>query len=99
MYYVYILRCFDNSLYTGVTNDVLKRYKKHQEGHGAKYTRAHKPISIEFVIKCDTKSEALKLERKIKSLLKSQKEKLILLDDEVMNKLEIQIQNIEKSNL
>lgn len=99
MYYVYILRCSDNSLYTGVTNDVLKRYKKHQEGNGAKYTRVHKPISIELVIKCDTKSEALKLERKIKSLLKSQKEKLILLDDEVMNKLEIQIQNIEKSNL
>ena len=98
MYYVYMLRCIDNSLYTGTTNDVNKRYEKHLLGTGAKYTRAHKPVSIELIIECVSKSEALKLERKIKSLRKSQKEQLILKDTKVINNLDIHIQNIKKSN-
>lgn len=98
MYYVYILRCIDNSLYTGTTNDVLKRYEKHLVGVGAKYTRAHKPVLIEIVIECDTKSEALKLERKIKSLNKSQKEKLVLLSQDIVELLELDDRKIQKSN-
>lgn len=98
MYYVYILRCEDNSLYTGITKDVHKRFKQHALGVGARYTKSHKVKSIELVICTVSKSEALKLEYKIKKLTKSNKEKLILLNQDVMIKLEIDETNIEKSN-
>lgn len=77
-WYVYILRCMDNSLYTGITTDVKRRYKEHIMGKGAKYTRVKKPIKIEKIIECDSRSEATKLELKIKKMKKLEKEKLIL---------------------
>ena len=98
MYYVYILRCEDNSLYTGITNDVYKRYEKHVLGTGAKYTKAHKVKSIEIIIRTSSKSEALKLEYKIKKLTKENKEKLIQLNSKILYDLEIEEINIEKSN-
>ncbi len=78
-YYVYILRCADNSLYTGITTDVSRRFEEHKNDvkKGAKYTATHTPVSVEAVFEADNRSEASKLEAHIKSLTKAQKEELI----------------------
>lgn len=78
-YYIYILRCTDNSLYTGITTDVKRRFEEHLSGkyQGAKYTRSRKPVSIEALWQCSTRSDASKLEYALKKLTKTQKEKLI----------------------
>lgn len=78
-YYVYILRCEDNSLYTGITTDVERRFSEHlgKNGKGAKYTKVHKPVKIEKVFSCCGRAEASKLEYKIKRMTKEQKENLI----------------------
>ncbi|MBR5536112.1 MAG: GIY-YIG nuclease family protein [Clostridia bacterium] len=79
MYYVYILRCENNYLYTGITTDVERRFREHSDGvgKGAKYTRAHKPLGVEAVWKAEGKSDASKMEHRIKKLKKDEKEKLI----------------------
>lgn len=79
MYYTYIIRCTDDSLYTGITTDVERRFMEHQsdEKKGAKYTRYHKPQKIEAYWETEDKSLASKLEFYIKKLTKSQKENLI----------------------
>ena len=77
MFYVYILRCADGSLYCGYTNDVEKRFEKHKSGKGAKYTKAHLPLEVVYVQEFDNKSDALKRECEIKKLTRSQKEKLV----------------------
>lgn len=77
MYYVYILRCEGNFLYTGITTDMTRRFSEHLEGKGAKYTKSHKPLKIEAVWEAETKGEALKAEYKIKQLTKPEKEALI----------------------
>lgn len=78
MYYVYILKCFDNSLYTGITNNLNKRMEVHKSGKGSKYVRAHLPFELIYSEKFLTKSEALRQEFNIKSL--SRKEKLELIE-------------------
>ena len=50
MYYTYMLRCLDNSIYTGMTNDINKRIEKHKKGKGAKYTKSHHAEKIEAVL-------------------------------------------------
>ncbi|MEK6645453.1 MAG: GIY-YIG nuclease family protein [Candidatus Firestonebacteria bacterium] len=77
MWYVYIIKCSDKSLYTGITNDVARRVKVHNSRKGGKYTRSRLPVKLLYKEICQTKSEALKREIKIKSL--SRKEKLELL--------------------
>lgn len=77
MFYVYILRCADDSLYCGYTNDVEKRFEKHKSGKGAKYTRSHLPLEIVYVEEFENKSDALKREHEIKSMTRAQKEKLL----------------------
>lgn len=67
MWFVYILLCSDNSLYTGYSNNVKKRFLEHESGKGAKYTKSHKPIKIIYTEKFVSKLEALKREREIKS--------------------------------
>lgn len=83
MYYIYILRCSDNSLYTGITTDISRRIKEHTQKNqkGAKYTKSHEVISLEALWSTFKKSNALKLEYRIKRLTKPQKEKLILNED------------------
>jgi len=76
-YFVYILLCLDGSYYTGSTNDIDKRFKDHLEGHGARYTKSHKPQKIIYKEKFTTKSEALKREAEIKKWTKKKKEILI----------------------
>ncbi len=77
MFYVYVVKCKDNSLYTGYTNDIEKRLEKHNHGTGAKYTRGRRPVKLFFCQSYKTKSDALKAEAKIKKLDKKEKIKMI----------------------
>lgn len=77
MNYVYILRCADDTLYTGWTNDIDLRVKAHNEGKGAKYTRSRTPVSLVYLETLPTKSDALKREAAIKKLPRHKKLKLI----------------------
>ncbi len=77
-HFVYILECSDGTYYTGYSNDVLARLKKHQEGKGAKYTRGRTPLQLVFKQGFVTKEEALKAEYAIKKLSKQEKGRLIL---------------------
>lgn len=77
MHFVYILRCGDDSLYTGYTNDVEKRVEVHNSGKGAKYTRSRLPVKLVFYKRVDSKSTGLKLEARIKKLSKNKKEALV----------------------
>lgn len=79
-WFVYMIRCMDNSLYTGITTDVKRRYEEHEKGRGAKYTKVRKPIKICTVFQVEDRSSAGKLEYFIKNL--SKKEKEILISDE-----------------
>ncbi|TJX65151.1 GIY-YIG nuclease family protein [Soehngenia saccharolytica] len=78
MYYVYIGLCSDGSLYTGFTNNLEERFKTHNSGKGAKYTRSRLPIKLVYYESFDNKSIALKREIEIKSL--SHKEKMHLIN-------------------
>lgn len=80
MYYLYILRCADNTLYTGITVDVVCRVQEHNGGHlGAKYTRVRRPVRAVFTKKFRTRSAALKAEYKMKTLSRAAKLRLITL--------------------
>lgn len=83
MNYVYILRCCDNTLYTGWTTSLEKRLKAHNSGKGAKYTKARLPVEIVYFEEFDNKIEAMKREYAIKQL--SRQEKLKLIDSKVNN--------------
>ena len=76
-WYVYILRCRDNTLYTGITNNVEKRLLAHQEGRGAKYTKGRGPFKIVYKKKFKTRSEATIKELEIKKLNSKEKRELI----------------------
>lgn len=76
-WYLYILRCRDGSLYTGITTDVEKRFEAHQSGKGAKYTRGRGPLELVYRETCGTHSDALKRECTVKALTRKQKIKLI----------------------
>ena len=77
-YWVYILYCVNNSYYTGYTIDLEKRYAAHMNGTASKYTRSFKPIKIAQSWKINgDKSLAMRLERRIKNLSHSEKEKII----------------------
>lgn len=67
MYYVYIIRCDDNSLYTGITNDLTRRFEQHKNKKGGAYTKTHPVSKILYSEKHSTKSKALKREAEIKS--------------------------------
>ncbi|MDH5104431.1 GIY-YIG nuclease family protein [Lentilactobacillus diolivorans] len=72
-YFMYVLLCEDNSLYTGFTTNVEKRFLKHRSGRGAKYTRSHRPIKILFKREFESKHDALSAEYAFKQLSRSQK--------------------------
>ncbi len=79
MYFFYILRCSDNSLYCGVTNNLEKRLKEHNSdgSRGAKYLRARKPVTLIYSEKYPDKPSAMSREYEVKQLSKSQKETLV----------------------
>ena len=74
---VYILECNDGTLYTGWTNDIDKRFKAHNDGKGAKYTKGRRPLKLVYLEELETKSEALKRENEIKKMTKDKKRQLI----------------------
>jgi putative endonuclease len=73
MYFVYILRCRDGTLYTGITTDVARRLAEHKSGKGSHYTRARKGDTIVYVETKRNRSFALKREAEIKSLSREKK--------------------------
>ena len=77
MNYVYILKCSDESLYTGWTNSLEKRIKAHNNRKGAKYTKARLPVELVYFEEYEDKIEAMKREYEIKQLTRVKKLKLI----------------------
>lgn len=76
-WHVYIIFCSDNSLYTGITTDVERRYCQHADGKGAKYFRARKPVRVVYQESGHTRSTASKRELEIKKLTRAEKQTLI----------------------
>lgn len=76
-HYVYILRCADDSFYTGYTTDPERRTRVHNSGKGAKYTRARRPVELIYTEEYDDRTEAQRREYAIKQLSRAEKEKLI----------------------
>ena len=74
---VYMLECSDNSIYTGITNNLEERLKKHQSGNGAKYLRGRLPIKLVYKENSINRSEATKREIYIKKMSKKEKKNLI----------------------
>ena len=77
MYQVYILRCGDGTLYTGITNDLPRRLAVHSSGRGAKYTRGRLPVELVWHEEQPDKSAALRRELQIKALSRAEKLRLI----------------------
>ena len=77
MYYIYIVRCQDDTYYTGFTNNIEKRIRAHNEKKGAKYTRGRTPVKLIYYEEFESKTEALKREYEVKKLSRKQKELLV----------------------
>ena len=77
MNYTYILKCSDETLYTGWTNDLEKRINAHNAGKGAKYTKNRRPVKLAYYEEFATKEEAMSREYAIKQLTRRKKEELI----------------------
>lgn len=77
MPYLYILRCRDGSLYTGIAKDVERRLAQHRAGRASRYTRSRLPVELAWRCEIATWSEALREERRIKGLTRRQKELLL----------------------
>lgn len=77
MWFVYVARCSDDSLYCGIARDVAARIAQHDAGEGAKYTRGRGPLRVLVTRRCRDKSKALRLEHAIKQLPRDRKEALV----------------------
>ena len=77
MNYTYIVKCSDGTFYTGWTNDLTRRMEAHNQGRGAKYTKARRPVTLIYYETFETKEEAMKREYAIKRLSRTEKEELI----------------------
>ncbi|MGJ8696288.1 MAG: GIY-YIG nuclease family protein [Verrucomicrobiaceae bacterium] len=79
IWFLYMIKCGDGSLYTGIATDVERRFAEHEEGapKGAKYTRGKGPLSLVYQVEVGTRSEACKEELRVKSLTKKEKLKLV----------------------
>ena len=78
IWYLYILRCKDGSLYTGITTDVSRRLEEHRRGKGAKYTRGRGPLELVYRQACGSHSQALKRELEVKAMKRKKKEQLLI---------------------
>ena len=76
-HYVYIVRCADETLYTGYTTDPERRVDEHNSGEGAKYTRGRTPVELVYVEQFDSQSAAMSREYEIKQLRRRAKRRLI----------------------
>ncbi|MEQ1897502.1 MAG: GIY-YIG nuclease family protein [Vicinamibacterales bacterium] len=77
MFFVYMVRCADGTLYTGFARDPVARVRVHNAGKGAKYTRARLPVTIVYTEPCESRSAALKRECQIKPWSRAKKDALI----------------------
>jgi putative endonuclease len=77
MWYVYILECSNNALYTGITNNIKRRLREHNSGKGGRYTRARQPVRLIYTETYNKKSEALRREIQLKGWTRKKKEALI----------------------
>ena len=77
VWFVYILRCADSSLYTGITTDLNRRVDQHNAGTASRYTRSRLPVVLEYQEEQPTRSMALKRELAIKALTRKAKEELM----------------------
>jgi putative endonuclease len=76
VWFVYVARCADGTLYTGIARDVAKRIAQHDAGRGARYTRGRGPLSVCAVRRCASKTNALRLELAVKRVPRAEKESL-----------------------
>lgn len=76
-WFVYIMECSDGSFYTGITNDLERRQKQHNDGTASRYTRSRRPVILRYREACDSRSEALIRECSLRLLSRKQKEDLI----------------------
>lgn len=77
MHYTYIVKCNDNTYYTGYTNDLEKRIQTHNAGKGAKYTKGRRPVKLIYYEEYEKKCDAMRREWEIKQLSRKEKEQLI----------------------
>jgi len=77
MNFTYVLKCKDDTYYTGWTNNLEKRIKDHNDGKGAKYTKPRRPVELAYYEIFETKEEAMKREYAIKKMTRAEKEELI----------------------
>ena len=78
MWWVYIAECNDGSYYCGITNNLPRRFKQHNTGRGAKYTRGRGPIELKIAVQVENKSNALRIEAQVKKKTKNKKIKFLL---------------------
>jgi putative endonuclease len=78
VWFVYIARCADGSLYTGIARDVAARIAAHDQGRGARYTRGRGPLTLCAVRRCKNKGIALRVELAVKRLPRADKERLLV---------------------
>ena len=76
-WYVYILQCSDNTLYTGITNNLDRRLKAHNAGTASKYTRVRRPVEMVYREEVETKGDALRRELQIKAMTRKDKQALV----------------------
>jgi len=76
-WFVYIVQCVDGSLYTGITTDLRRRCRQHNDGKASRYTRCRRPVRLVYREVLGSRSQALKREAAVKSLSRQQKERLI----------------------
>jgi putative endonuclease len=94
---LYILRCGDDTLYTGITNDLLRRLVQHNSGKASRYTRSRLPVSLVHQESCQDRSSALKKEYRMKSL--SRKEKDAYINEKRRNpRLRVPVRGKSKGN-
>ena len=74
---VYLLRCSDSTYYCGITNNLDARVNAHNSGRGAKYTRGRRPVELVWAITAESKSDALSLEARIKTMSRREKDEMV----------------------
>ncbi len=77
-WFLYILKCGDGTLYTGITNDLARRVRQHNDGSASRYTRSRLPVKLVYRESCRGRSHALKKEFAVKSLSRNEKEEYII---------------------
>jgi putative endonuclease len=76
-WFLYLARCSDGTIYTGISRDVVARMAAHDAGRGARYTRGRGPLAVCAIRRCASQSEALRLEHAVKKLPRARKEELL----------------------